>query len=117
MADSLHTNPGYSYTWAKSVVNKALEAHARVSDSFFEFTGLSKNQLILLLASGRPEWALLRDMLKQADDWAHKQESLGIKYASHGDPEFWRIIFTRKRANYPPKLKEYLDNKLKRANN
>ncbi len=113
MAQTLHIHSFYDHYWAISVVNKTLEAHARVTDSFFEFTGLSRSHLVTLLETGRPEWALLRDMLKQGDLWAEKQDSLGLEYAKGGSEEFWKAIFTRKRASYPQNLNVYLDKQIK----
>jgi hypothetical protein len=63
-------NPAkYSYSWALSIVEKAYESHARATDIFNEIHGLSHKQLAKLLAEGRMEWTVLRDILKTLDKW------------------------------------------------
>lgn len=57
----------YSLSWAKSVVKRALEDHARVSNSFLESTQLTPDDLANYLSHGAPEWPILRDMLKWLD--------------------------------------------------
>jgi len=117
MADSLHPKLKYSLSWAKSVVNQALDEHARVSESFLEFCGMSRNQLAILLASGRPEWALLRDLLKYGDYWAWKQEKLGISYGAEGTIQMWSGILHMKRHNLPKPMLHYLDKQVNRSEN
>lgn len=116
MSVSLRPTLKYDLNWAQSVVNQALEKHSRVSESFLEFMGMDRKTLALLLARGRPEWALLRDMLKTGDKWAWKQESLGIDFWNEGTIQMWGTIIEWKRQNYPQNLRTYLDKQYKLLN-
>jgi len=110
---SSSSNYRYSYIWARSIVNQALEKHARVRETFLEFTGLSTDQLALLLAKGRPEWHFFRYMLAQGDRWALCQERLGKNYARQDQISAWKEIFARKRAGLPEPVQLYLDKQKK----
>jgi hypothetical protein len=116
MPENLHPTIKYDIYWARSVVNRTLENHGRVRDSFLEFTGMDREKLALLLARGRPEWALLRDMLKLGDIWTSKQVSLGIAYGSTATTQLWSTILHTKRNILPDKLYNYLDKQLKLPN-
>lgn len=76
-------NPAhYSYSWALTVVHKALEKHARVSEIFLEFTGLTDRQLARLVAEGRPEWPRLRRMLQILDNWERAAPGCTQRYST-----------------------------------
>lgn len=57
----------YSLSWAKSIVEDALEKHARVSRSFLKSSQLTTDQLANWLSHGDPSWVKARDMLKWLD--------------------------------------------------
>jgi len=64
------SSPGtrrYSLEWAKTVVQGALDTHARVSKSFLESTQITPSELAHWLSQGAIEWVRLRDMLKWLD--------------------------------------------------
>jgi hypothetical protein len=112
MPVSLPSSPKYSLIWAQSIVNQALEKHARVSVSFLRFTGLSRHQLALLLAAGRPEWNILRDLLKTADRWLDKQASLGMPCADGITTQMYSALLKINRHRLPEKLYNHLDRQL-----
>lgn len=97
----------YSYSWALTVVNDALQKHARVSEDFLRFTGLSPRQLARLIAEGRPEWPQLRRMLQILDNWATRSPGCLTRVQT------FSTFLEGKPIWVTGKLKEYLDKRLK----
>jgi len=93
----------YPIEWAEGVVNRALEAHARVSEDFLNFTGLSRRQLARVLAEGRPEWPILRDMLKVLDNWCSRS-----RY-NYTPVYYFTNLIKMYRLRLPEGLRIYLD--------
>lgn len=96
----------YPLKWAQSVVDCALQKHARVKESFLSFCGLSAGQLAELLADNRQEWPYLRDMLKDMDCYVHHG---GNNLTS---VEYRKILLKRYSVKIPKGLRLYLDKRI-----
>ena len=97
----------YSYSWALSVVEKALEKHARVSESFLLFTGLSTRQLAKLIAEGRPEWPRLRYLLQVMDNWEKAQPGYFVTTQAYSNLLYKNLF------RLPENVQEYLERRIK----
>ena len=105
----------YPISWARGVVEHAMEKHARVSDMFKDFTGLSVNQLAIILATDRPEWPILRDMLKQLDQWQLKQLAVRPGHPLESTTLLFSCLLRTFRGRMPEKMLLYLESREKEA--
>lgn len=93
----------YSYSWARAVVEEALEKHARVRVAYVEALGLSEEVLAKILAAGRREWPVLRDGLKVLDNWVTRSR---FHLTDVGTMREWLIYLQDKS---PENLRKYLE--------
>jgi hypothetical protein len=103
----------YSLTWAETVINRALNKHARAANYFLTSVGLCPRQLAKLLADGRPEWPILRDMLKQLDIWETRQVAVLQGPSVLSTTSLFSDLVRRNHARMPEGLRLYLDNRVK----
>ncbi len=99
----------YALSWAHSVVNQALDKHARVRELFLNLTGLSVEQLALLLACDRPEWSILRDMLKQLDKWQVQQVEICHQRPLESTSWMLSSLIRVNKIRLPEKMLKYLE--------
>lgn len=100
------TPANYSFSWAADVVYKVWQKHARVREDFRRIWNISDNQLAKLIATGRPEWPVLRRVIQVMDNWEQKSPGCwtyysNVKYLGMGSP-----------FSLPDNVKKYLDKRL-----
>jgi hypothetical protein len=77
---SLQAKAGhYSLSWARMIVEKFHQSHARATDAFEQAFPIDDDILAKLLADGRPEWQQIKDMIHVLERWIIKQDSVGPK--------------------------------------
>lgn len=103
---SLPNSYRYSLQWSQNVVRDFHRKYARATESFCDFAAISTKQLSYLLAMGRPEWIVCRNLIKTWHEW-HKRSPWGT-----ADLLGWANILHVYSKKMPPRMLSYLDSRL-----
>lgn len=100
----------YSLTWACSIVEKFESSHARATEVIYRYCGLDSQIMAYLLAAGRPEWQIIKDMVHQLTKWEQAQERSQGKplYECVAEKRVVEDLLRIRRGKMPEKLWEYL---------
>jgi len=101
----------YSFTWASTIVEKAIQSHPRAWEILKGFVGISDHQLAYLVACNDPAWPWLRSVSHTIDKWRSRQRD------SRGNELNFTIqtlsaLFDVHKKTCPESLKGYLTDRI-----
>jgi hypothetical protein len=94
----------YSLSWARGIVSKLREKHARGTEDVERYLGITDEDLANFLAHGDPMFAALRNLIHCSESWMEEHPEVGT--ATH--------LYTEIQLHFGVNIRERVDRGLAR---